>query len=121
MKNWKKLAKTEEVQALEANMRVLENQLDFERDQWTELQGKYKELIEPVLHTLPLERNFTYQCSLEEIGRTPQWTVSSTGINGGDQKGVGHYERSKAIEETRIYQRRWRIQQLRIERGHETI
>jgi predicted nuclease with TOPRIM domain len=33
----KKLAKTEEVQALEANMHVLESQLDFERGQWTEL------------------------------------------------------------------------------------
>jgi uncharacterized protein involved in exopolysaccharide biosynthesis len=33
----KKLAKTEEVQALEANMHVLERQLDFERGQWTEL------------------------------------------------------------------------------------
>jgi predicted RNase H-like nuclease (RuvC/YqgF family) len=35
----KKLAKTEEVQVLEANMHVLERQLDFERSQWTELQG----------------------------------------------------------------------------------
>jgi hypothetical protein len=42
----KKLAKTEEVQALEANMHVLESQLDFERGQWTELQGKYKELVD---------------------------------------------------------------------------
>jgi hypothetical protein len=33
----KKLAKMEEVQALEANMLVLESQLDFERGQWTEL------------------------------------------------------------------------------------
>jgi uncharacterized protein involved in exopolysaccharide biosynthesis len=33
----KKLAKTEEVQVLEANMHVLERQLDFERGQWTEL------------------------------------------------------------------------------------
>ena len=33
----KKLAKTEEVQALEANMCALESQLDFERGQWTEL------------------------------------------------------------------------------------
>jgi uncharacterized protein involved in exopolysaccharide biosynthesis len=31
----KKLAKTEEVQVLEANMHVLERQLDFERGQWT--------------------------------------------------------------------------------------
>jgi hypothetical protein len=31
----KKLAKTKEVQALEAN--ILESQLDFERGQWTEL------------------------------------------------------------------------------------
>jgi predicted RNase H-like nuclease (RuvC/YqgF family) len=42
----KKLAKTEEVQALEANMHVLERQLDFERGQWTELEGKYKELMD---------------------------------------------------------------------------
>jgi hypothetical protein len=42
----KKFAKTEEVQALEANMHVLERQLDFERGQWTELQGKYKELMD---------------------------------------------------------------------------
>jgi predicted RNase H-like nuclease (RuvC/YqgF family) len=42
----KKLAKTEEVQVLEANMHVLERQLDFERGQWTELQGKYKELMD---------------------------------------------------------------------------
>jgi predicted RNase H-like nuclease (RuvC/YqgF family) len=42
----KKLANTEEVQALEANMHVLESQLDFERGQWTELQGKYKELMD---------------------------------------------------------------------------
>jgi hypothetical protein len=42
----KKLAKTEEVQALEANMHVLERQLHFERGQWTELQGKYKELMD---------------------------------------------------------------------------
>jgi predicted RNase H-like nuclease (RuvC/YqgF family) len=42
----KKLAKTEEVQVLEANMHVLERQLDFERDQWTKLQGKYKELMD---------------------------------------------------------------------------
>jgi predicted nuclease with TOPRIM domain len=42
----KKLAKTEEVQALEANMHVLESQLDFERGQWTKLQGKYKELMD---------------------------------------------------------------------------
>jgi acetyl-CoA carboxylase alpha subunit len=33
----KKLAKTEEVQALEANMHVLESQLDFETGQWTKL------------------------------------------------------------------------------------
>jgi predicted nuclease with TOPRIM domain len=42
----KKLAKIEEVQALEANMHVLESQLDFERGQWTDLQGKYKELMD---------------------------------------------------------------------------
>jgi predicted RNase H-like nuclease (RuvC/YqgF family) len=42
----KKLAKMEEVQVLEANMHVLERQLDFERGQWTELQGKYKELMD---------------------------------------------------------------------------
>jgi hypothetical protein len=42
----KKLAKTEEVQVLEANMHVLERQLDFERGQWTKLQGKYKELMD---------------------------------------------------------------------------
>jgi predicted nuclease with TOPRIM domain len=42
----KKLAKMEEVQALEANMHVLERQLDFERGQWTKLQGKYKELMD---------------------------------------------------------------------------
>jgi hypothetical protein len=42
----KKLAKTEEVQVLEANIHVLERQLDFERGQWTELQGKYKELMD---------------------------------------------------------------------------
>jgi hypothetical protein len=42
----KKLAKTEEVQVLEANMHVLKRQLDFERGQWTELQGKYKELMD---------------------------------------------------------------------------
>jgi predicted RNase H-like nuclease (RuvC/YqgF family) len=42
----KKLAKTEKVQVLEANMHVLERQLDFERDQWTKLQGKYKELMD---------------------------------------------------------------------------
>jgi hypothetical protein len=34
------------VQVLEANMYVLERQLDFERGQWTELQGKYKELMD---------------------------------------------------------------------------
>ena len=45
-KELKKLAKMEEVQALEANMRVLESQLDFERGQWTKLQGKYKELMD---------------------------------------------------------------------------
>jgi hypothetical protein len=33
----KKFAKTEEVQVLEANMHVLERQLDFERGQWTKL------------------------------------------------------------------------------------
>jgi chromosome segregation ATPase len=33
----KKLAKTEEVQVLEANMHVLKRQLDFERGHWTEL------------------------------------------------------------------------------------
>jgi predicted RNase H-like nuclease (RuvC/YqgF family) len=42
----KKLAKTEEVQVLEANMHVLERQFHFERGQWTELQGKYKELMD---------------------------------------------------------------------------
>jgi hypothetical protein len=42
----KKLAKTEEVQVLEAHMHVLERQMDFERGQWTELQGKYKELMD---------------------------------------------------------------------------
>jgi TolA-binding protein len=42
----KKLAKMEEVQALEANMYVLESQLDFERSQWTKLQGKCKELLD---------------------------------------------------------------------------
>ena len=42
----KKFAKMEEVQALEANMRVLKSQLDFERGQWTKLQGKYKEFID---------------------------------------------------------------------------
>jgi chromosome segregation ATPase len=49
----KKLAKTEEVQALEANMHVLERRLDFERGQWT-------------------ERSFACQCSSEEIGQTPR-------------------------------------------------
>ena len=42
----KKLDKTEEVQALEAHMHVLERQLDFERGQWTKLQDKYKELMD---------------------------------------------------------------------------
>jgi hypothetical protein len=42
----KKLAKTEEVQVLEANMHVLERQLDFERGQWTEVHGKYRELMD---------------------------------------------------------------------------
>jgi hypothetical protein len=42
----KKLAKTEEVQVLEANIHVLERQLDFERGQWTELHRKYKELMD---------------------------------------------------------------------------
>jgi hypothetical protein len=42
----KKLAKTKEVQVLEANMHVLERQLAFEKGQWTELQGKYKELMD---------------------------------------------------------------------------
>jgi hypothetical protein len=42
----KKLAKTEEVQVLETNMHVLDRQLDFERGQWTELQGKYKKLMD---------------------------------------------------------------------------
>jgi predicted RNase H-like nuclease (RuvC/YqgF family) len=42
----KKLAKMEEVQVLEANMYVLERQLDFERGQWTKLQGKYRELMD---------------------------------------------------------------------------
>jgi predicted RNase H-like nuclease (RuvC/YqgF family) len=42
----KKLAKTKEVQVLQANVYVLERQLDFERGQWTELQGKYKELMD---------------------------------------------------------------------------
>jgi predicted RNase H-like nuclease (RuvC/YqgF family) len=42
----KELAKMEEVQVLQANMHVLERQLDFERGQWTELQGKYKELMD---------------------------------------------------------------------------
>jgi predicted RNase H-like nuclease (RuvC/YqgF family) len=42
----KKLAKTEEVQVLEANMHVLERKLDFERGQWIELQEKYKELMD---------------------------------------------------------------------------
>ena len=36
----------EEMQALEANMRVLESQLNFERGQWTELHEKYKELLD---------------------------------------------------------------------------
>ena len=36
-KELKKLAKTEEVWALEVNMHVLESQLNFERGQWTEL------------------------------------------------------------------------------------
>ena len=42
----KKLAKTEEVHALEVNMCVLESQLDFEKGQWTKLQGKYKKLMD---------------------------------------------------------------------------
>jgi hypothetical protein len=42
----KKLTKTEEVQVLEANMHVLERQLDFERGQSTKLLGKYKELMD---------------------------------------------------------------------------
>jgi predicted nuclease with TOPRIM domain len=42
----KKLAKIEEVQALEANMRVLVSQFDFEKGKWTKLQGKYKELLD---------------------------------------------------------------------------
>ena len=45
-KELKKLAKIEEEQALEANMRALESQLDFERGQWTKLQGKYKEAMD---------------------------------------------------------------------------
>jgi hypothetical protein len=36
----KKLAKMEEVQVLQANIHVLERQLDFERGQWTKLQEK---------------------------------------------------------------------------------
>ena len=42
----KKLAKMEEVQTLKANIHVLKRQLDFERGQWTELHGKYKELMD---------------------------------------------------------------------------
>jgi predicted RNase H-like nuclease (RuvC/YqgF family) len=42
----KKLAKTEEVQALQGNVRDLESKLDFERGQWTELHEKYKALLD---------------------------------------------------------------------------
>jgi predicted RNase H-like nuclease (RuvC/YqgF family) len=42
----RKLDKTEEVQALEANMCNLEGQLEFEKGHWTELQGKYKDLLD---------------------------------------------------------------------------
>jgi hypothetical protein len=42
----KKLDKIEEVQVFDANMHVLERQLDFEKGQWTEVQGKYKELMD---------------------------------------------------------------------------
>ena len=45
-KELKKLAKTKEVQALEAKMHALESQLHFERGQFSELQGKYKELMD---------------------------------------------------------------------------
>ena len=31
---------------MEVNMRALESQLDFERGQWTKLQGKYKEAVD---------------------------------------------------------------------------
>ena len=42
----KKLAKMEEVQALEAKMRALESHLHLERGQFFEVQGKYKKLMD---------------------------------------------------------------------------
>jgi predicted RNase H-like nuclease (RuvC/YqgF family) len=42
----KKLVKTEEVQALQGNVRDLEGKLDFERGQWIELHEKYKALLD---------------------------------------------------------------------------
>jgi predicted nuclease with TOPRIM domain len=68
----KKLAKTEEVQVLEANMHVLERQLDFKRGQWTELQGKYKELMDRFFVLDHWEGISLCQCSSEEIGQTPR-------------------------------------------------
>jgi chromosome segregation ATPase len=61
----KKLAKTEEVQVLEANMHVLERQLD--RTTW-DVQG----IDGPVLRTRPLGRSCACQCNSEEIGQTPR-------------------------------------------------
>jgi predicted RNase H-like nuclease (RuvC/YqgF family) len=42
----KKLAKAEEVQALQGNVRDLKGKLDFERGQWTELHENYKALLD---------------------------------------------------------------------------
>jgi hypothetical protein len=109
----KKLAKMEEVQALEGN-ELWEGPMD-------RTTGEVQGIDGPVLHTRPLARSFACQCSSEEIGQTPRWIVSSMGINGGDQEGVEHHERSRAAEETRIHQCWWWIQQPRIEGGHETI
>lgn len=41
----KKLAKAKRMQALEANMCDLEGQLKLEKEQWIELHGKYKDLL----------------------------------------------------------------------------
>jgi hypothetical protein len=42
----KKLEKTKEVHGLGANMHDLEGQMEFERGQWIELHGKYKDLLD---------------------------------------------------------------------------
>jgi hypothetical protein len=63
------LAKIGEVLGLEANMYQLEDDLEFEREQWIELHDKYRDLLDRMLILDHCKRIFIFEAMIKNFGK----------------------------------------------------